>query len=208
MTIGHVTVAINTLRPEKNDWHFADKIFNSVQFSTLSQVVPRYPTDKNWSTINIGSDNGLAPDRGAMPLPKPMKTLHSRFCEVSLWLVMYTYINGLMHKDITPLLTHWSYIFLALTHRYFPNTNLLKAFIWAKCIDQFVSMWVRGHKAEAVWGPLTIKHCTVALTLDLQATWTSLHHYNCYTASSAEFVMVQPTVQRLYNAVNFLQNSH
>ena len=25
---------------------------------------------------------------------------------------------GLCKKDITPLLTHWSYVFLALTHRY------------------------------------------------------------------------------------------
>ena len=27
-------------------------------------------------------------------------------------------INGLMKKDVTPLLTHWSYVFLALTHGY------------------------------------------------------------------------------------------
>ena len=26
-------------------------------------------------------------------------------------------INGLVKKDVTPLLTHWSYVFLALTHR-------------------------------------------------------------------------------------------
>ena len=28
------------------------------------------------------------------------------------------YIDGLVQEDVTPLLTHWSYVFLALTHRY------------------------------------------------------------------------------------------
>ena len=28
------------------------------------------------------------------------------------------FIDGLVQEDVTPLLTHWSYIFLALTHRY------------------------------------------------------------------------------------------
>ena len=31
---------------------------------------------------------------------------------------------GKCKKDVTPLLTHWSYIFLALTHRYCTQTSL------------------------------------------------------------------------------------
>ena len=40
------------------------------------------------------------------------------------WLVFMSllrhtkYIDGLVQKDVTPLLMHWSYVFLALTHRY------------------------------------------------------------------------------------------
>ena len=30
----------------------------------------------------------------------------------------WTHIYGLVHERLTPLLTHWSYVFLALTHRY------------------------------------------------------------------------------------------
>ena len=32
---------------------------------------------------------------------------------------MVIILMGLFKKDITPLLTHWSYVFLALTHRYY-----------------------------------------------------------------------------------------
>ena len=28
------------------------------------------------------------------------------------------HIDGLVQEDVTPLLTHWSYVFAALTHRY------------------------------------------------------------------------------------------
>ena len=41
-----------------------------------------------------------------------------------VWLLLYVAIlnkqfdvDGLVQKDVTPLLTHWSYFFLALTHR-------------------------------------------------------------------------------------------
>ena len=30
---------------------------------------------------------------------------------------------GLYKKDVTPLLTHWSYVFVALTHRYITTTD-------------------------------------------------------------------------------------
>ena len=36
------------------------------------------------------------------------------------------YIDGLLQKDITLLLTHWSYIFLSLTHRYLHNRRLIR----------------------------------------------------------------------------------
>ena len=29
---------------------------------------------------------------------------------------IFEYVDGLYKKDVTPLLTHWSYVFLALTH--------------------------------------------------------------------------------------------
>ena len=44
-------------------------------------------------------------------------------------------INGKCKKDVTPLLTHWSYAFLALTHRYRP--------VWW-CINLIVSSLIMG----------------------------------------------------------------
>ena len=49
---------------------------------------------------------------------------------------------GYYKKDVTPLLTHWSYVFLALTHRYKIRTmyfglfglyNRFGAFMWIIC---------------------------------------------------------------------------
>ena len=32
--------------------------------------------------------------------------------------------DGLVQEDVTPLLTHWSYVFLALTHRFYYTCNI------------------------------------------------------------------------------------
>ena len=40
-------------------------------------------------------------------------------------------LMGQCKKDITPLLTHWSYIFLALTHRYMRNVRYCPALVRA-----------------------------------------------------------------------------
>ena len=46
------------------------------------------------------------------------KFLSCLFCGfVSIWQICFISM-GQCKKDVTPLLTHWSYIFLALTHRY------------------------------------------------------------------------------------------
>ena len=46
------------------------------------------------------------------------KFLSCLFCGfVSIWQICFISM-GWCKKDVTPLLTHWSYIFLALTHRY------------------------------------------------------------------------------------------
>ena len=33
----------------------------------------------------------------------------------------YFHVDGLEQENVTPLLTHWSYVFPALTHRYIYN---------------------------------------------------------------------------------------
>ena len=54
--------------------------------------------------------------------------IHCKYCSTSHWsfgykhwqnlflLKFYSNWRGLCKKDVTPLLTHWSYVFLALTH--------------------------------------------------------------------------------------------
>ena len=43
---------------------------------------------------------------------------------------------GLCKKDVTPLLTHWSYVFLALTHRYgIESSDWFKSFTNPSCHD-------------------------------------------------------------------------
>ena len=39
-----------------------------------------------------------------------------------------SHIDGLVQKDVTPLLTHWSYVFLALNYRY-SESNILSIHI-------------------------------------------------------------------------------
>ena len=53
---------------------------------------------------NISSGNGSVPSDNKA---------ESKLTQISVVISM-----GLCKKDVTPLLTHWSYIFLALTHRY------------------------------------------------------------------------------------------
>ena len=49
-------------------------------------------------------------------------------CEPLYFLVVY-HIDGLVQERcITPLLTHWSYVFLALTHWYIPRVNAMCIF--------------------------------------------------------------------------------
>ena len=51
-------------------------------------------------------------------------TCHKRYCVVHFlkqhfaYLIQHNTFMGYCRKDITPVLTHWSYAFLALTHRY------------------------------------------------------------------------------------------
>ena len=61
-----------------------------------------------------------------------------KVCKNKITKCIVFHIDGLMQKDVTPLLTHWSYVFLALTHRY----------IWSiiKCISVLRHHHHRRHR--------------------------------------------------------------
>ena len=53
-------------------------------------------------------------------------------------------LMGWCNKDVTPLLTHWSYVFLALTHRY-----IHRQYIWMlKVANTFVQKEVSGNQSS------------------------------------------------------------
>ena len=59
--------------------------------------------------VNIGLGNDLVPS-GIKQFPEPILT--KSYDTMSM---------DQCKKDVTPLLTHWSYVFLTLTHRYVVN---------------------------------------------------------------------------------------
>ena len=64
-------------------------------------------------------------------------TMCAHVCDMESW---YVISMSKCNKDVTPLLTQWSYVFLALTHR--SNNMFLLAcfFIWDKATDELLHM--------------------------------------------------------------------
>ena len=58
-----------------------------------------------------------------------------------------------MEKDITPLLTHWSYVFLALTHRYDsrPDSRFAPSQWETSLHSNVVSHWLVANLESAMW---------------------------------------------------------
>ena len=96
-----------TCRPEWLDIHnpvwFSDWSGSIIIQNTLRFIAPDL-IDEKLKLDQVG--DGMVPS-GIKPLPYPM-LIHT----------CYSVSMGQCKKDITPLLTQWNYVFLALTHRY------------------------------------------------------------------------------------------
>ena len=65
---------------------------------------------------------------------------------------------GKCKEDVTPLLTHWSYVFLALTHRYSVAWSICNVYFWRWSPKRFVMFSSSGgcrHVYYWKWLPIT-----------------------------------------------------
>ena len=92
---------------------------------------------------------------------KPL--IYSRYCTSLSSSVLALRLNA---RDVTPLLTHWSYVSFALSHRFIADTFQLSALI-DRCVlwrhewtpDSMAAMWSLGWHPARDQGPVcTIQH--------------------------------------------------
>ena len=132
------------------------KMWENPCINLIIVALSRHMATYNW--LNIRSGNGLLPDgnltRDRLPQSSIIKIrlkitylkFHSNLIGAKLMEVDSDYISmGWCKKDVTPLLTHWSYVFLALTH---PNPSMLSewyhtflCFVLVSFIFQMLMFW-------------------------------------------------------------------
>ena len=108
-------------------------------------------------------------------------------------------------KDMTPLLTHWNYVFLALTHRkvdYVHNIHTRKLRHVCVGIDMYVH-YVNLNRWYAVVRD-TDRNRILSWILQNRSWnncdyWSAFRNFHCYAVNIARY---------RYNAVNFLEKYH
>ena len=106
-------VSFHTWKPEENCWHFAPNIF---KYFFLNQKKPvvfwlKFHGSLIWKTIHQYWSSEIQWHKsGVQKLPEPVTI---KFTDTYWWVSA--------KKKIFFLLMHWSYVILALTHRYICN---------------------------------------------------------------------------------------
>ena len=85
--------------------------FYDVTMSKIIHHITWYIPFQSHCWVIIGLGDGL------VPILAPSHHLNPTFSMMLQWVKTLIISIGLMQENITPLLTHWSYIFLVLTHR-------------------------------------------------------------------------------------------
>ena len=100
---------------------------------------------KNWKYIKVETDVHIVIYRKS-----------TLYC-ISWWSSVGVNIVGLVQEDVTPLLVHWSYVFLALTHRY----GLM---VWLLCTKIYFRhpgrnlMITDGNKYQTLWSNYILQY--------------------------------------------------
>ena len=102
----------------------------------------------------------------------PRLSMHLYLARPATFTDSTLYISmGWCKKDVTPLLTHWSYVILALTHRYSDHLFQGLPRPLVPGIPKFVTEWIQDMACctcPAIQA--TAKHCCTILVVDWKST--------------------------------------
>ena len=96
-------------------------------------------------------------------------------------------IDGLVQKDVTPLLMHWSNVFLALTHRYITTMRSAMTILEGSnpllCCRRSYMGWIYRYSLRRQWAqvPLIsrIKLCICLGNSSKISIWDTISIYHC-----------------------------